>query len=75
MLFEEDDILWLHLCKYIFSHEHNSKLKHHVDDTFKVLKCVNNNVYTIDLPQEKYVVSNTFNILDLRSYHGDEQAL
>ena len=32
----------------------------------------NNNAYKIDLPRDKYNVSDIFNVSDLSPYHGDE---
>ena len=32
----------------------------------------NNNAYKIDIPRDKYSVSDTFNVKDLSPYHGDE---
>ena len=32
----------------------------------------NNNAYKIDLPSDKYTVSDVFNVKDLSPYHGDE---
>ena len=33
----------------------------------------NNNAYKIDLPRDKYSVSDIFNVNDLSPYHGDEE--
>ena len=38
----------------------------------KVLARYNNNAYKIDLPRNKYNVSDIFNVSDLSPYHGDE---
>ena len=71
MIFEEGDLVWLHLRKDRFPEERNSKLKPRGDGPFKVLKRINNNAYIIDIPTSKYMVSNTFNVSDLKPYHGD----
>ena len=42
------------------------------DGPFKVLARYNNNAYKIDIPRDKYSVSNIFNVKDLSLYHGDE---
>jgi hypothetical protein len=74
-IFGEGDLVWKHLRKERFPHERNSKLKPRGDGPFKVLKCINNNAYIIDIPTSKYLVSNTFNVSDLSPYHGDEEEL
>ena len=72
-IFEEGDLVWIHLRKERFPHERNSKLKPRGDGPFKVLKRINDNAYIIDIPTSKYLVSNTFNVSDLSPYHGDEE--
>jgi hypothetical protein len=72
-IFQEGDLVWIHLRKERFPHERNSKLKPRGDGPFKVLKRINNNAYVIDIPTSKYLVSNTFNVSDLSPYHGDEE--
>ncbi|KAK1681388.1 hypothetical protein QYE76_042236 [Lolium multiflorum] len=72
-VFEEGDLVWIHLRKERFPQERNSKLKPRGDGPFKVLKRINNNAYVIDIPTSKYLVSNTFNISDLSPYHGEEE--
>ncbi|KAK1681414.1 hypothetical protein QYE76_042262 [Lolium multiflorum] len=72
-VFEEGDLVWIHLRKERFPQERNSKLKPRGDGPFKVLKRINNNAYVIDIPTSKYLVNNTFNISDLSPYHGEEE--
>jgi len=72
MIFKEGDLVWIHLRKDRFPEERNSKLKPRGDGPFKVLKRINDNAYVIDIPQSKYLVSNSFNVSDLSPYHGDE---
>ncbi|KAK1632864.1 hypothetical protein QYE76_007179 [Lolium multiflorum] len=72
-IFQEGDLVWIHLRKERFPHERNSKLKPRGDGPFKVLKRINNNAYVIDIPTSKYLVSNTFNVSDLSPYHGNEE--
>jgi hypothetical protein len=70
-IFEEGNLVWIHLSKDRFPHERNSKLKPRSDGPFKVLKRINDNAYIIDIPTSKYLVSNTFNIKDLSPFHGE----
>ena len=72
MVFQEGDLVWLHLRKDRFPQERNSKLKPRGDGPFKVLKKINDNAYVIDIPTDKYLVSNTSNVSDLSPYHGEE---
>ena len=46
-----------------------SKLSPRGDGLFQVLERINNNAYSLDLPEE-YGVSNTFNITDLVPFGG-----
>mgnify|MGYP005843575513 CR=1 FL=1 len=52
--------------------ERKSKLLPRAEGLFKVLARYNNNAYKIDLPSDKYNVSDIFNVKDLSPYHGDE---
>ena len=72
MIFNIGDIVWLHLRKDRLPNERKSKLLPRADGPFKVLARYNNNAYKIDLPRDKYNVSDIFNISDLSPYHGDE---
>ena len=72
MVFNIGDLVWLHLCKDRFPQEYKSKLRPRADGLFKVLACYNNNTYKIDIPRDKYSMSNIFNVNDLSPYHGDE---
>ncbi|KAK1616641.1 hypothetical protein QYE76_022158 [Lolium multiflorum] len=67
MIFEERDLVWIHLRKERFPHERNSKLKPRGDGPFKVLKRINNNAYVIDIPTSKYLSSDVDN--DDESFH------
>ena len=72
MIFNIGDLVWLHLRKDRFPNERKSKLLPRVDEPFKVFKRYNNNAYKIDIPRDKYNVSDIFNVKDLSPYHGDE---
>jgi len=72
MVFNIGDLVWLHLRKDRFPQELKSKLRPRVDGPFKVLARYNNNTYKIDIPRDKYSMSNTFNVKDRSPYHGDE---
>jgi hypothetical protein len=72
MVFTPGDLVWLHLRKDRFPNERKSKLLPRADGPFKVLARYNNNAYKIDIPRDKYNVSDTFNVTDLSPYHGDE---
>ena len=72
MLFNIGDLVWLHLRKDRFPKERKSKLLPQADVPSKVLARYNNNAYKIDLPRDKYNVSDIFNVSDLSTYHGDE---
>nr|GEV93700.1 reverse transcriptase domain-containing protein [Tanacetum cinerariifolium] len=67
---QEDDIVWIHLCKEHFLTMHFGKLKPRGDGPFRVLKKINDNACKIELPGH-YNVSATFNVVDLSPYKGD----
>ena len=72
MVFNPGDLVWLHLRKYRFPNERKSKILPRADGPFKVLARYNNNAYKIDIPRDKYNVSDTFNVTYLAPFHGDE---
>ena len=72
MIFNIGDLVWLHLRKERFPNKRKSKLLPRADGPFKVLARYNNNAYKIDIPRDKYSVSDIFNVKDLSPYHGDE---
>jgi hypothetical protein len=41
---------------------------------YKVLAKINDNAYTIDLPTAEFGVSNSFNVVDLTPYEGEDLA-
>ena len=72
MVFQPGGLVWLHICKERFPNERKSKILPQADGPFKVLACYNDNAYKVEIPRDKYNVSDTFNIKDLAKYHGDE---
>ena len=74
MVFNIGDLVWLHLRKERFPQERKSKLRPRADGPFKVLAGYNDNAYKIDLPRDKYNMSDIFNIKDLSPFHGDEES-
>jgi hypothetical protein len=72
--FEPGHLVWLHLRKERFPDMRRSKLMHRADGPFKVLEKINENAYKLDLPAD-FGVSPTFNIVDLKTYLGEEDEL
>jgi hypothetical protein len=72
--FEPSDLVWLHLRKEQFPDLRKSKLMSRADGPFKVLEKINENAYKLDLSAD-FGVSPTFNIVDLKPYLGEEDAL
>nr|GEW46273.1 RNA-directed DNA polymerase [Tanacetum cinerariifolium] len=70
VLYQEGDLVWIHLRKERFPTGHFGKLKPRGDGPFRVLKKINDNAYKIELPGY-YNVSATFNVADLLLYKGD----
>jgi len=62
IIFEEGDLVWLHLRKDRFPTKRKSKLSPRGDGPFQILKKVNNNAYKLDLPTENGV-HDTFNVI------------
>src|SRR3954465_8621900 len=73
VIFEEGDLVWIHLSKDRFPKDRDSKLTSRGDGPFKVLKRVNNNAKLINIPTIKFLVSPTFNVKDLSPYHGKDE--
>ena len=73
MVFQPGDQAWIHLRKDRFPKERKSKLLPRADGPFKVLARYNDNAYKVDIPRDKYNVSDIFNVKDLAKYHGDEE--
>ena len=69
--FKKDDLVWVHLDKRRFPQGKFIKFKPRVHGTFKVMKWVVENAYKIKLPAHLNI-SNTFNVVDLGLYYGDD---
>lgn len=63
MVFNEGDLVWLHLKKQRFLNQRNSKLCLRGDGPSNIIRKVNNNSYQLDLIKE-YKVHSTFNVVD-----------
>jgi hypothetical protein len=61
LIFELDELVWLHLRKDMFPALRESKLMPQADGPFKVLERIDANAYKLDLPIA-FGVSPTFNI-------------
>jgi hypothetical protein len=69
VLFEQGDLVWVHLCKDRFPDQRKSKLQPRADGLFTVLCKINDNAYEIDLPST-YDVSTSFNVAALSPFFG-----
>jgi hypothetical protein len=72
VLFEQGDLVWVHLHEDRFPDQHKSKLQPWADGPFKVLRKINDNAYEIYLPST-YDVSKSFNVADLSPFFGLEE--
>jgi hypothetical protein len=73
MLFEEGDLVWVHLRKDRFPDQRKSKLQPWADGTFKVLLKINDNAYVVDL-LSAYGVSSSFNVANLSLFFVLEES-
>nr|GEU89417.1 reverse transcriptase domain-containing protein [Tanacetum cinerariifolium] len=67
VLFEEGDLVWIHLRRARFPQGRFGMLHPRADGPFRILKKINDNAYKVELPGH-YGVSDTFNVADLSLY-------
>nr|GEX47085.1 RNA-directed DNA polymerase [Tanacetum cinerariifolium] len=67
VLFEEGDLVWIHLRRARFPQRRFGKLHPRADGPFRILKKINDNAYKVEFPGH-YGVSDTFNVADLSPY-------
>ena len=74
LVFQEGDLVWVHLRKERFPEERKSKLMPRVDGPFRILRRINDNAYQLDL-EGKYEISSSFNVSDLSPFLADNPDL
>ncbi|KAK1678271.1 hypothetical protein QYE76_039119 [Lolium multiflorum] len=72
MLFKPGDMVWVYFRKDRFPKLRKSKLLPRGAGPYKVLAKINDNAYSIDLPIDKFGVSNSFNVADFTPYDGED---
>ncbi|GJT00274.1 RNA-directed DNA polymerase [Tanacetum coccineum] len=72
VVFQEGDLVWIHLRKERFPTGRFGKLKPQADGPFRVQKKIYDNAYKIELPGH-YNLCATFNVLDLSPYLGENE--
>ena len=66
-------MVWVHLRKDRFPHLRHTKLRPRRAGPYKVLAKINDNAYSIDIPIAEFGgVRNSFNVVDLSPYDGED---
>jgi len=69
-MFQLGNLVWIHLHKEHFLAKRKNKLMPIADGLFKILECINDNTYKVDLSRD-YGVSAMFNVANLSPYEED----
>nr|GEV83728.1 hypothetical protein [Tanacetum cinerariifolium] len=72
LTFKVGNLLWIHMSKERFPHGQNAKLKQRGDGPFRIVQCMGDNAYKVELPGH-YRVSATFNVKDLSPFHEENE--
>lgn len=67
MTFELGEWVWVHMRLERFPQKRSSKLAPRGDGPFRSLEKINDNAYSLELPDE-FNISYTFNVADLSPY-------
>ena len=71
LAFEVEDLVWVNLNKDRFLAWKFGRLKSMVDGPFNIIKKIGENAYNLGLHKD-YGILPTFNVKDLRTYHGED---
>ena len=71
LVFDPGGCIWLHVRKEKFLMQRCSKLRARVDRPSKIIKKIGENAYKVEFPDD-YSFLPTFNVKDLRPYHGED---
>ena len=74
VLFEQGDLVWLHMRPERFPDQRKSKLSPRDTGPVRVLEKINDNAYKLELPGE-FKVSALFNVSDLSPFLADDGIL